>query len=85
MTSAKDLFRATRVRPVIIGSDPSAPPADSQSNGGRWYGTRVSTVIVVRDDGHVIFVERDIALLNQSGQVQRGDGERRVTFQGSIL
>lgn len=83
VTSAKDLFRATRVQPVIIGSDPSAPPTDSQVEGGRWYGTRVSTVVIVRDDGHVVFVERDIALLDQSGKVQQGHDERRVVYEGA--
>ena len=38
---------------------------------GRWYGTRVSTVILVRDDGEVTFVEKDRAVL-VDGKVQGG-------------
>ena len=72
--------------------------AEGDNTGFRWYGTRLSTVILVRDDGHVTFVERDIAGLAQiSGsdqdnhrgragtietQVKIGGGERRFEFQG---
>ena len=47
---------------------------------GRWYGTRVSTVILIRDDGDVVFVERDIGELGPDGQARRGTGERRFRF-----
>jgi hypothetical protein len=73
--------------------------AEGDTTGFRWYGTRLSTVILVRDDGHVTFVEKDIAGLNRSTgsdqgdggragtvetQVKIGGGERRFEFQGIV-
>ena len=73
-----DAKSCTCLAPVLLGKDPTLP-ADAQS--GRWYGTRVSTVILVRNDGMVTFVERDIANLDEYGQAQKGTEERRIQFQ----
>ena len=38
-----------------------------------WYGTRLSTIVLVRKDGSVVFRERDIWSLNATGEPVRGD------------
>ena len=38
-----------------------------------WYGTRLSTIILVRKDGSVVFRERDIWTLDAAGEPVRGD------------
>jgi uncharacterized protein with NRDE domain len=53
----------------LVAPNPEIPIQEGQP--GRWYGTRVSTVILVRDDGHVIFVENERALL-VNGKIQVG-------------
>jgi uncharacterized protein with NRDE domain len=64
------------------------PPTRVDSEGlpssttsiGRLFGTRTASVVLVRDDGQVTFVERDIAL--QDGlNFRRGEGERRFDFE----
>jgi len=47
-----------------------------------WYGTRLSSVILIRHDGSVIFRERDIWSLNAAGEPVLGDPkqDRKLTF-----
>jgi len=47
-----------------------------------WYGTRLSTVILIRHNGSVVFRERDIWGLNTAGEPILGDpkNDRSVTF-----
>ena len=42
------------------------------------YGTRASTIVAVRRDGHAVFVERSWA---PAGEAPRRAGERRVRFR----
>lgn len=72
------MTHSTRIDPFLLGPDPNSSPA-SEVAGGRWYATRVSTVILVKDDGQVLFVERDIATLDD-GVVIQGSGERKERF-----
>ena len=51
--------------------DPIKVGLDAGPNG--WYGTRLSTIVLVRKDGSVVFRERDIWTLNAIGQPVRGD------------
>jgi uncharacterized protein with NRDE domain len=53
----------------LVAPNPEIPIQEGQP--GRWYGTRVSTIILVREDGHVVFVESERALLID-GEVQVG-------------
>jgi uncharacterized protein with NRDE domain len=64
---------------VYLGKDPEHKIKEGEQ--GRWYGTRVTTVILVRDDGEVTFVERDIFVQNERGEAVRGSDERRFAFQ----
>ncbi|KAK0221484.1 NRDE protein-domain-containing protein [Armillaria fumosa] len=50
---------------------------------GRMYGTRLSTVLLVRKNGEVLFVERDIWKLDHDGSVTRAppSSQRLYRFQ----
>jgi len=61
LTSLADTTRSTLLEPLLVAPNPEVPIKEGQT--GRWYGTRVSTVILVREDGHVVFVESERALL----------------------
>jgi uncharacterized protein with NRDE domain len=69
ITSLADTTRCTLLKPLLVAPNPEIPIQEGQP--GRWYGTRVSTVILVRDDGHVVFLETERALLID-GKVQVG-------------
>jgi uncharacterized protein with NRDE domain len=61
------------LKPLLVAPNPEIPIQEGQT--GRWYGTRVSTVILVRDDGHVVFVESERALL-VDGKIQVGSSRK---------
>lgn len=42
---------------------------------GGWYGTRLSTLVLIRKDGSVLFRERDIWTLDATGEPVRGDSD----------
>lgn len=46
---------------------------DAPADGPDYYGTRLSTILLVKRDGSVLFVERDIWKLDKSGSAVRGD------------
>ncbi|KAK0243841.1 NRDE protein-domain-containing protein [Armillaria nabsnona] len=50
---------------------------------GKMYGTRLSTVLLVRRDGEVLFVERDIWKLDHDGTVTKAppESQRLYRFQ----
>lgn len=54
----------------------------AQSDDGPLYGTRLSTVILVRRDGKVLFVERDIWLLGEENKAFKAanTNDRVFTF-----
>ena len=45
------------------------------------YGTRLSTVVLVRRNGQVLFIERDIWQLNEAGDPVRADPRSERSFQ----
>lgn len=47
-----------------------------RSASAKWYGTRLSTIIIVRRTGEVLFVERDRAYLVPRGGVGLEGGGR---------
>lgn len=49
-----------------------------------YYGTRLSTVILVRRNGSVLFIERDIWLRDTDGSVVRGDPHLERSFRFRI-
>jgi uncharacterized protein with NRDE domain len=65
-------------------SDPSTVPSidtPDPNSGKNAYGTRTSTVILVRRTGEVVYVERDRLWLDEKGEVRSGGTEdRRVSF-----
>ncbi|TFY64912.1 hypothetical protein EVG20_g5788 [Dentipellis fragilis] len=82
----------------ILSTDPAIPPTtrhalrtaihvsplalEPLSGPAGPYGTRLSTVVLVRRDGRVLFVERDIWMLDETGKVVKGgkEGERVWRF-----
>ncbi|KAK0445713.1 NRDE protein-domain-containing protein [Armillaria borealis] len=48
---------------------------------GKMYGTRLSTVLLVRKDGEVLFVERDIWKLDHDGTVTRAPPESQRSYR----
>ncbi|KAI9058562.1 DUF833-domain-containing protein [Trametes sanguinea] len=49
-----------------------------------YYGTRLSTVILIRRDGTALFIERDVWTLDDKGCVARGDPGRDRIFRFQI-
>ncbi|KAJ3574137.1 hypothetical protein NP233_g1961 [Leucocoprinus birnbaumii] len=57
---------------------PAQPPPPLAPGSEHYYGTRLSTVLLVRRDDSVLFVERDIWRLGKDGKPERLDyGESR--------
>ena len=61
--------------------DPINITLDGQLSG--WYGTRLSTIILIRSDGSVLFRERDIWTLNATGEPILGESsnDRLLEFK----
>lgn len=70
---------ATQIAPIRIGTGGLDTTDDNIDNTARWYGTRVATVILVKDDGTVTFVERDRFRL-ENGEAVAGHDQRKEVF-----
>jgi len=58
------------------------PTSIPTSTGSALYGTRLSTVLLVRNNGDVLFIERDIWKLGDGGiPIKSDDTERRFDFK----
>ncbi|BEJ13226.1 hypothetical protein CspHIS471_0304000 [Cutaneotrichosporon sp. HIS471] len=77
--SAVDMTYATQIAPLRIGDMGLGPASGAGDDSARWYATRVATVILVRDDGKITFVERDRTKL-KDGEVVHSNTERREVF-----
>ncbi|WVQ85701.1 hypothetical protein IAT38_007867 [Cryptococcus sp. DSM 104549] len=79
----EDMLHSTQIPPIKLGADLflNVDPADTLA---RWSGTRTSTVVLVKDNGETVFVERDILELDESGEARKGTGERWFEFQGEL-
>ncbi|KAI0632287.1 NRDE protein-domain-containing protein [Trametes polyzona] len=75
-----ELRNTILVDPLPIGARES-PDGGAAPN---YYGTRSSTVILIRRDGAALFIERDIWTLDDDGRVQRGDPGRDRVFRFQI-
>jgi hypothetical protein len=78
LNSIADLSDCTCLHPVPVGANPDDTIRAGEKR--RWYGTRVTTVILVREDGQVTFVERDIFVQDEQGEAVKGKDERRFNF-----
>jgi len=69
-----------------IQVEPLQVPIAEPSGGSvlEPYGTRLSTIILIRRDGSVLFVERDIWTLNQEGSVVRADPRQQRIYRFAI-
>ncbi|KAI0754784.1 DUF833-domain-containing protein [Daedaleopsis nitida] len=76
-----ELRNTIEVEPIPIppGVFPAADNEPSRASSSAHYGTRLSTVILIRRDGSVTFIERDIWTLGEgAGVVKRDSGHDRV-------
>lgn len=74
-----ELRNTIMVDPLPIGAreSPDTPPPN-------YYGTRLSTVILIRRDGTALFIERDVWTRSDDGRVARGDPGRDRVFRFQI-
>ncbi|WRT65990.1 uncharacterized protein IL334_002941 [Kwoniella shivajii] len=93
-----DSFSSTQIPLITIPSretenfhNPSVEVKDRKEDSDsklepkpKWYGTRTSTIILVKDNGETIFVERDILELDAEGNPKKGTGERWIEFQADL-
>lgn len=70
-TTRRDNPRGTTPPPLALDSD------STSTTTAMYYGTRLSTVVLIRRDGNATFIERDIWALEQQQERQRtSDGAR---------
>ncbi|WVW80463.1 hypothetical protein I302_102445 [Kwoniella bestiolae CBS 10118] len=81
ITTQSDMLSSTTIPLIKI---PSTPTTQVDNEKPRWYGTRTSTVILVKENGETIFVERDVLVLDEKGEPKRGEGERWVEFKADV-
>ncbi|WVQ65239.1 uncharacterized protein L199_003412 [Kwoniella botswanensis] len=87
ITKESDALSSTTIPLITIPSANAftTPTTESgQSPKPRWYGTRTSTVIIVKENGETIFVERDVLVLDDEGNPKKGEGERWVKFKANL-
>jgi len=58
---------------IDASSQRSAQPGTGSSSVGDLYGTRLSTVVLIKRDGQVLFVERDVWQLSDHHQDRNAD------------
>ncbi|KAK7681627.1 hypothetical protein QCA50_015361 [Cerrena zonata] len=69
-----ELRNTIHIEPLTIGvQSPDTPPD--------YYGTRLSTVILVGRDGRTLFIERDIWTLDAENKLTRGDAKHQRAFR----
>jgi uncharacterized protein with NRDE domain len=61
-------------------------PISPKTSGGQseYYGTRLATVILVKRDGSVTFVERDVWKLGHNHDPIKGISDEQRTFQFTV-
>ncbi|PWN21636.1 hypothetical protein BCV69DRAFT_312129 [Microstroma glucosiphilum] len=79
--------RADLRRTVLVPAFSMAPP---KGKGKAWYGTRTSTILLVRKSGEVTFVERDVHTMDGGrarllSEEERRHGQRRYDFKLGAL
>ncbi|KAI0079492.1 DUF833-domain-containing protein [Panus rudis PR-1116 ss-1] len=72
-----DLRNTIQIEPLSIRVSPT-------SGTNLHYGTRLSTVILIGRDGRVLFVERDIWMLDGENKVSRADAKNQRVFQFNL-
>ncbi len=82
LDSIADLSECTCLHPIPVGKNPEKKIQEGEES--RWYGTRVTTVILIKENGEVNFVERDIFVQNDRDEAVRGDKERKYRFQAEM-
>ncbi|KAJ9110731.1 hypothetical protein QFC20_002772 [Naganishia adeliensis] len=82
LPSSEELGRERdRSRSPTTGPAPAQHTTVTHLHGQRPYGTRLTTIILVRWTGEVTYVERDVWWMDEMGCVHKGGTEeRRFTF-----
>jgi uncharacterized protein with NRDE domain len=76
-----ELRETIRIDPIEIGTKPGAP----LSSARQYYGTRLSTVLLVRRaDRRVLFVERDVWVQDSAGGVCEAPHESQRVFRFAV-
>jgi len=79
-----DLQKTIQVGPIPIPITPKENVLGLEPHGPDSYGTRLSTVILIRRDGQVLFNERDIWKIGEDGNVCRADPRSQRTYRFNI-
>lgn len=79
ITNREDVQATIQVIPV-----PVLPDGSAGSHRATYYGTRLSTVLLVRKDGEVLFIERDMWELGSDGLPFKRDLSTERRFQFAI-
>lgn len=72
------------MEPLVIPEAQQQQHQQHHNAPPEFYGTRLSTVLLVRRDGSVLFIERDIWTLDSEGNVMRGEASRDRVFRFRI-
>lgn len=75
-----ELKNVIHVEPIPV----KAPLSNELSPTVNLYGTRLSTVILIRRDGEVLFIERDIWVLNDEKELVKSDAKSQRVFRFRI-
>jgi len=67
-----------------IQVDPFVAQVTQSSDHKEYYGTRLSTVLLIRRDGSVCFVERDVWMLDPHGDIVKADAKSQRVFRFQI-
>lgn len=80
-----ELRNTIQVEPIPIPLSSFSPVTEQATPSSKcYYGTRLSTVLLIRRDGSVTFIERDIWTLDESGAVVKRDSGHDRVFQFQI-
>lgn len=75
-----ELRNCIQIEPLPISLSKS-----SDTSAADYYGTRLSTVILVRRDGQTVFVERDIWTRDEKNGVKKADTKSQRHFRFHVL
>lgn len=62
----------------------SLSPDAEPVNRHDLYGTRLSTILLVKRDGSVLFIERDLWKIDAGGEAIRGDIQEARSFRFTL-
>lgn len=82
-TNLYEMRTSIEVPPVCLRSNCLSPKSDSNDEHDLG-ATRLSTILLVSRDGHVLFIERDVWKLDGEGKATRGDPREARIFRFTL-